>query len=90
MINNSTNTNANTNNTNNNENIQEAAERAANLMTSNNPELDHLTETDRLRVQENIKEKLITAHKTEGLDVKELADKLESSLEKEVDESLSK
>lgn len=70
------------NSSNTNDNIHEAAERAADLMTTNNPELDHLTESDRLRVQENIKEKLITAHKTEGSDVKELADKLESSLEK--------
>ena len=59
-------------------------------MTSNNPELDHLTKADRLRVQANIKEKLIIAHKTEGLDVKELADKLESSLEKEVGDNLEK
>jgi len=85
-----TNDSMNTNNTNTNENIQEEAERAADLMTSNNPELDHLTEADRLRVQENIKEKLITAHKTEDLNVKELADKLESSLEKEAGESLER
>lgn len=80
----------NNNDSNSNENIQKAAERAADLMTNNNPELDHLTEIDRLRVQENIKEKLITAHKTEGLNVKELADKLESSLEKEIGEDFGR